>query len=197
MFSGSIKSLYSAVSPFLRLLVPALVVLASFIGGTRTAAHSAITVRVNEDVGPYHLVVGTTPADQTGSLPLTVILTTPQDDPTQEAGATPVLGATITATFQLQDAAPWTVTVPPEANLAESGYYERWVTLASSGRWQITVAVQGPDGAATTSFPLIYNLPPPDLSWALWVAIGLPLVVLVAIFLIVLRQARATGDAPQ
>ena len=197
MFSGLIKSLYSAVSPFLRLLVPALVVLASFIWGTRSAAHSAITVRVNEDVGPYHLVVGTTPVDQTGGLPLTIIVTTAQNDPAQQEAGTPVLGAAITATLQLQDAAPQVFTVPPEAGLAEFGYYERWVTLASPGRWQITVAVHGPEGAVTTSFPLTYNLPPPDLSWALWVAIGLPLVILIAIFLIILRQARATGDVPQ
>lgn len=196
MFLGRTKPRYSGVSPCLRRLLTSLLMLASFVEVTRAAAHEAITVRVDKDVGPYHLVVGTTPVDQTGSLPLTVILTTPQNEPPREAAGTPVLGAAITATFQLQEAAPLVVTVPPEAGLAEFGYYERWVTLASAGRWQITVAVQGPNGAATTSFPLTYNLPPPDLSWALWVAIGLPLLILIAIFLIILRHTRATGDVP-
>jgi hypothetical protein len=152
------------------------------------AAHGG-TVRVDNDYGPYHLIVVTGPAAQASDLLFTVVVTKQRGE---EVEAPPIVGATVTATFQLTggSAAPVVYPIPPEAVLADGGYYERTVTIPSDGAWQVTVAVAGPDGLVEASFPVTKRSPPVPVEWVTWATIVVPVLVVIGVFFYLWRVQR-------
>ena len=161
-----------------------------------TAAAHGGTVRVDTDAGPYHIIAVTGPADQPGDLLLTVVLTTVS---TGDEAWQPVVGAEVVAQFQ-QDgapAAPIAYPLPPEQLLADSGYYERGVTIPGEGKWTVTVQVNSLAGPAAATFPLTWQRPPPWAGWLTWATVLLPVVVVAGVFFYLWRVQRpAPGVAP-
>ena len=164
--------------------------------GSGAAAHGG-TVRLDNDYGPYHLIVVTGPSAQVTDLLLTVVVTKRRGE---EVEAPPVVGATVTATFQLRDAdtPPVAFPLPPEAVLADGGYYERAVTIPSDGAWQVTVVVAGPEGPVEASFPLTRRSPPVPVEWITWGTIVLPVLVVIGVFFYLWRVQRPVleDDSP-
>jgi hypothetical protein len=157
------------------------------------AAHGG-TVRVDNDYGPYHLIVVTGPATQASDLLLTVVVTERRGEAVE---APPVVGATVTATFQLRDAdtPPVAYTIPPEAVLADGGYYERAVTIPGDGAWQVTVAVAGPQGPVEVSFPVTRRTPPVPVEWVTWATVVLPVLVVIGVFFYLWRVQRPAPES--
>jgi hypothetical protein len=114
---------------------------------------SISTVRVDNDFGPYHLVVITSSQGSARTVRLTLILTEKSDGNEQPQ---PILGAKVQATFEFSgtNTSELSVNVPTESRLADSGYYESIVTVPSDGDWNVRLGVDGPAGTALVAFPL-------------------------------------------
>jgi hypothetical protein len=152
------------------------------------AAHGN-TVRVDDDYGPYPLIVMTGPGATVGDLVFSVIVTSRRDG---SLDTTPILGATVTTTFQLSNTqtVPVAYVLPPEPVLADSGYYEHIVTIPGDGQWAVTVDVSGPQGAARATFPVIKRTPPVSVEWITWALVLLPVLVVLVVFGYLWRAQR-------
>ena len=162
----------------------------------RTSAHGA-TVRLDQNMGGYHLLIATGPgAQQPTDLLMTIILSTP-DDGTNVPD--PITGATVTATLQLTGTSevPLVVPIPPEPTLASYGYYERTIPLPD-GIWALTVAVSGPKGDIAATVTITQRQTTAGLTWVTVTILGLPVLVVVTLVFFIRhgrrRAALATAE---
>jgi hypothetical protein len=114
-----------------------------------TAHGGGVPVIAAQPVGPYRLFVWVDPDPlAVGVVHLTVAVTKPVGDREQ-----PVTGARVDATFAQPGGAPL-VSTANEAASGQPGYYETDVTIDEPGEWQVTVQVEGAEGAGASSFPV-------------------------------------------
>ena len=167
---------------------------ALLIGAAGAQAHGA-TVRLDDNYGPYHMIVATGAAPNIGDLLVTVVLTG-KDNGNGEVPPS-IVGATVTATFQLKSGqgAPVAIPIPPEPTLADQGYYERILTVPGEGDWNVTVDVNSPAGPAGATFPVTFRRPPPGTEWLTWGAVALPIVVAIGAFIYIWRGPRRAQQA--
>lgn len=148
-------------------------------------AHGGGDARLtNVEAGPYWVSVWTQPDPlRVGGAHVTVSVAEPGASETghREAGP-PVLNGTVEVRFEPLDRAG-----EPLASLATHEgaeiklLYEADVELPETGRWQVVIAVEGPQGAGSTRFEVQVE-PAAAVNWT-WVGGGLGLVALVAVWI--------------
>jgi hypothetical protein len=138
----------------------------------------------NADAGPYWVSVWTQPDPlRVGQAHITVAVSEPSAAAAEqrEAGA-PILGATVRVAFEPLDTTGETLTVAAtHEGAANKLFYEADLELPETGRWQVVVTVEGPDGVGSTSFET-QVAPPAPFSWT-WVG-GLGVAALAAVWIV-------------
>jgi hypothetical protein len=119
-------------------------------------AHGGGTPRLtNVDAGPYWVSVWTQPDPlRVGQAHITVAVSEPTDTGSarREAGL-PVLDANVEVQVKPLDHAGETLAVQATHEGASNKlFFEADVDLPEKGRWQVIVAVNGPEGAGSASF---------------------------------------------
>jgi len=164
-----------------------LILLSSLLRAAPAAAHGGI-VWVDDNYGPYHVVVQTTPGLAERQVRFTIVVSEP-DSGAAIADAQVQLHAVLSDT--IGGPAPIDLTVPPEAG--QPGFYDMPVDMPSYGNWQVSVAVRraGATGTAVFALPL---QPPPDAGSPLWWLALLPVLLGVLIFLYYWRVPAKPPD---
>jgi hypothetical protein len=81
------------------------------------------------------------------------------------------------------------------ANATNKLYYAANVVFSTSGRWKLTVRVEGPEGSVSTAFETQVE-PQRPLSFPRFVSfVGLPLIVMVVLFFVLSRRAGKEFDS--
>lgn len=169
--------------------------MAFFVGAAPASAHGG-TVNVDEDLGPYHVVVASSAALATKELLLTVVLTGKREG---NDDSPPVAGAQVTATLALTGSVSpaLEVTIPPEPNLGSQGYYETRLTLPSEGDWLVKIDISGREGTASASFTVVMRLSSLLGNPTVWIAVALLAGATVCGFIYLRRRALAMGKEPR
>ena len=139
----------------------------------------------NAEAGPYWVSVWTEPDPlRVGEAHITVAVS----EPTPASGASyreagpPILDATVQVRFEPLGRAGKTLAAPAtRAGAANKLFYEADLQLPETGRWQVTIAVEGPAGAGSVGFEA-QVAPPTAFSWT-WIG-GLGLVGLAAVWMV-------------
>jgi hypothetical protein len=171
----------------------------SLVVPMRAHAHGGTVVALDEDTGPYHMVV-VTGSTGVNRMVMTIILTTRT---TGDEVSQPVVGAQLryVVTEVRSQSVAATSPVPPEPKLEQSGYYETYITLPGERDANVSIDVAGSLGTASANFPVKGQ--PGWLQWfnsyGDWV-ISLSVLALMGVFIFLSKRpdARAsTTTAPQ
>jgi len=158
-----------------------------------TYAHgtSAFTIRVDDDFGPYHLVVFTNSPGDAKTVRMIVILTEKSDGNEQPQ---PILGAKTQATFELSgtNRSDLSFNVPTASQLADFGYYESIVTVPSGGDWNVRLGIDSPAGTALASFPIPISSLPDWIDVLLWLAL---LGLIIVVFFVYRKRIRSPANS--
>jgi hypothetical protein len=174
-----------------------LVLLALILGLTTGIAwaHGGGVARLtNVEAGPYWVSVWTQPDPlRVGGAHVTVAVVEPGASATEqrEAGP-PVLDATVEVRFEPLDRAGEPLAALATHEGAEIKLlYEADVELPETGRWQVVITVEGPQGAGRARFEA-QVAPALAVNWG-WVGGGLGLVALAAVWLAQKFQTQRAG----
>ena len=117
---------------------------------TLALAHGGgIPVIAGEPAGPYRLFAWVNPNPLVaGVIHVTVAVTKPVGDREQ-----PVTGAGVDVTFVQAGSEPRRAAADASSS-NQPGYYEADLAIEQPGEWQVTLQVQGADGAGESSFPV-------------------------------------------
>ena len=169
----------------------ALLLLACLIGAMappRAALAHGGQVWLDEDSGPFHLVVQTTPTDTERQVRFTIVVS-------QVDTADPVADAEV----RLRSALPGGRTapdfvIPPEAG--QPGFYDGSLTFPDYGQWQVTVSVQRAGGQGSGQFTLPLQKVA-GFDSPIWLIALLPVLVGAAIFFYFWRAGPKPSPEPE
>jgi hypothetical protein len=163
-------------------LFPGLVLLLGYSVSIVWAHGGGVPQLTEAETGPYRVSVWTQPNPlRVGKAHFTVAILepSPSEAGEQQTGS-PVLGATV----ELQLTPPEGSGQKPLVALASHEtavnklFYEVDVELPATGRWEVTILVEGPAGSGNTGFEIEVE-PASEANWVLFGGLGLVLVAVV------------------
>lgn len=154
-----------------------------------TAHGGGVPVIAAEPAGPYRLFAWVDPAPlAVGVVHLTVAVTKPVGEREQ-----PVTGARVDATFAHTGGASLAGTAK-EAASGQPGYYEADVEIGEPGEWQVTVQVEGAEGAGASSFSVTVLPAAGGNALVTWFGVG---AIVIGIILLGVAIARRGPQPPR
>jgi hypothetical protein len=159
------------------LLIVALVSAVVWVFAARgTQAHGGgVPQLTNAEAGPYWVSAWTQPDPlRVGKAHITVAVSEPGESGSglREAGSA-VLDALVQVQFKPLEGGGETLAVSAtHENAANKIFYEADLELPETGRWQVDVSIEGPDGSGSASFDTRVS-PPSTVNWALVGGLGL------------------------
>jgi hypothetical protein len=145
-------------------------------------------VWLDEDTGPFHVVVQTTPTDTERQVRFTVVVS-------QVDTADPVADATVRLSSALPGgrAAPDFV-IPPEPG--QPGFYDGSLTFPDYGQWQVTVSIARPGAQGSGQFTLPLQKVA-GFDSPIWLIALLPVLVGAGIFFYFWRTGPKPSPEPE
>lgn len=140
--------------------------------GVPAAAHGG-SVWMDEDDGPFHLIVQTQPTLIDKQLKFTVLVSRPDYGPMLPDAVVQLQGI-------LSGSAPVALAPPPEPG--QDGYYDLPVTLPDYGNWAFTITVKRGAELGVGHFNLLFQ-PPSGAGPPLWLLALVPALLAAAIFI--------------
>jgi len=150
----------------------------------------------NADAGPYWVSAWTQPDPlRVGQAHVTVAVSEPNPTAGAREAGQPVLGATVSVRFEPLDRAGETLNLAAtHAGAVNKLFYETDLELPHTGRWQVTVFVEGPAGAGSASFEAQVSAPSP-FNWTRVAGLGVvALAVVWAVQKIKVNRTRMNAD---
>ncbi len=155
------------------------------------------TIQVSsEPVGPYEVTVLTSPSPLVaGTADITVAVIDPRIvSPSQDPTA---LDAQVEVTAQPADNSSPPASFPATHDQATNKLlYQANVALPSSGQWQFTVRVSGPDGGGSVQFaadvsPSLFAMDPTQ-----FICTAIPVLIIVTVGIVALVRSRRKQSTP-
>lgn len=143
-------------------------------------------------VGAYRVYAWTSPEPwRAGQVHTTVAVTLA----TSDSSEVPVSGAQVTVHYAPTSQPDAAIVAPAAEGVGTKvGFYEADADLPTTGEWQVTIQVAGPDGSGETAFT-VQVLPADEFNW--WLAGGGLLLALVAIGFLGTRRRAGRQHQPQ
>ena len=163
--------------------------------GVARAHGGGVPRLTNVEAGPYWVSVWSEPDPlRVGQAHISVAVSRPTEpgEGYREAGP-PILDATVRVQFTALDHSGETMTgQATHKGAANKLFYETDLELPEVGRWQVEIAVEGPEGSGSATFEA-QVAPPTAFNWT-WIG-GLGVVALAAVWVVrKFRDEKTAAD---